>query len=81
MIVGLRYDLYGGSPNPTLNPNFVARYGFVNNSYVSGLGLLQPRLGLDWKPTSRIAVRGGAGVLAVALPTSMCRTAFRTRAS
>ncbi|MFD1610427.1 carboxypeptidase regulatory-like domain-containing protein [Sphingomonas tabacisoli] len=76
VVMGYRYDLYGGSPNPTLNPNFVNRYGFVNNAYVSGRGLLQPRLGFDWKPTSRIAVRGGAGVFGGGTPDVYVSNSF-----
>lgn len=76
VILGYRYDLYGGSPHAALNPNFVARYGFVNNAYVSGRSLLQPRLGFDWKPTSRIAVRGGAGVFGGGTPDVYVSNSF-----
>jgi len=65
---GLRYDLYGGSSRPTVNPNFVARYGFNNAAYLSGRGLLQPRLGFDWKPSPRLSVRGGGGIFGGGAP-------------
>ncbi|MBA2921202.1 TonB-dependent receptor plug domain-containing protein [Sphingomonas sp. MAH-20] len=76
LLLGVRYDLYGGSPNPTLNPNFVKRYGFVNNAYISGRGLFQPRFGFDWKPTSRIAIRGGAGVFGGGTPDVYVSNSF-----
>ena len=65
---GLRYDLYGGHSRAALNPNFVNRYGFANNAYLSGRGILQPRLGFDYKPTSRLGIRGGAGIFSGGTP-------------
>ncbi|MEJ5975229.1 carboxypeptidase regulatory-like domain-containing protein [Novosphingobium sp. PS1R-30] len=59
---GVRYDLFGSSDNPALNPNFVNRYGFGNNSSISGIGLFQPRFGFTWKATPRLTVRGGGGI-------------------
>ena len=73
---GYRYDVYSGSPNPPLNPNFVKRYGFANNAYISGRGLLQPRLGFDWKPTSRVQVRGGVGVFGGGTPDVYVSNSF-----
>lgn len=59
---GLRYDVYGTSSHPQLNPNFVTRYGFPNTYSIEGMGLLQPRLGFTFKPTPRLTVRGGGGI-------------------
>jgi hypothetical protein len=68
MSYGLRYDLYGGHSRAALNTNFVNRYGFANNAYLSGRGILQPRLGFDYKPTSRLSIRGGAGIFSGGTP-------------
>lgn len=65
---GLRYDLYGGHSRAALNSVFVSRYGFANNAYLSGRGILQPRLGFDYKPTSRLSVRGGVGIFSGGTP-------------
>jgi hypothetical protein len=65
---GLRYDLYGGHDRPDFNPAFLAREGFANTSYLSGRGLLQPRVGFDWKATSRLGVHGGIGIFGGGTP-------------
>lgn len=65
---GLRYDLYGGHSRAALNSVFVNRYQFANNAYLSGRGILQPRLGFDYKPTSRLSIRGGAGIFSGGTP-------------
>jgi hypothetical protein len=65
---GLRYDLYGGHSRAALNSNFVNRYGFANNAYLSGRDILQPRFGFDYKPTSRLNIRGGAGIFSGGTP-------------
>jgi hypothetical protein len=58
---GLRYDVYGTSSHPQLNPNFLTRYGFPNTYSIEGMGLLQPRVGFT-SPTPRLTVRGGGGI-------------------
>jgi hypothetical protein len=45
---GLRYDVYGTSSHPQLNPNFLTRYGFPNTYSIEGMGLLQPRVGFTF---------------------------------
>jgi hypothetical protein len=65
---GLRYDLYGGHSRAVVNPAFVSRYGFANNAFLSGRGILQPRLGFDYKPTSRLNIRGGLGIFSGGTP-------------
>lgn len=73
---GLRYDLYGGSSRPAFNPNFLARYGFNNLSYLNGRSLLQPRLGFDWKPSPRLSVRGGGGIFGGGAPDVYVSNSF-----
>ncbi|QMW23868.1 TonB-dependent receptor [Sandaracinobacteroides saxicola] len=65
---GFRYDLYETGDVPALNPNFVARYGFANNSTLNGRGIFQPRFGLNWRASDRFRVRGSLGVYAGGSP-------------
>jgi hypothetical protein len=74
--VGLRYDFYGGSSRPVLNPVFAARYGFDNTRYVNGLGVLQPRFGFTYKPMSELSFRGGVGVFAGGTPDVYVSNSF-----
>jgi hypothetical protein len=76
VIIGARYDLFGGSERPALNPNFVNRFGFTNQAYISGRGLFQPRFGFDWKPTSRLALRGGVGLFGGGTPDVYVSNSF-----
>ncbi|MBA3896990.1 MAG: carboxypeptidase regulatory-like domain-containing protein [Sphingomonadaceae bacterium] len=73
---GARYDLYGGNSRAALNPNFVARYGFANNAYISGRGVFQPRIGFDYKPLARVNVRGGVGIFAGGSPDVYISNSF-----
>ncbi|HEX7781868.1 MAG TPA: carboxypeptidase regulatory-like domain-containing protein [Sphingobium sp.] len=59
---GVRYDLFGMNSRPQVNPNFFPRYGFSNAANISGIGLVQPRFGFTYKPTTRLTVRGGGGI-------------------
>ncbi len=74
--IGARYDLYGGSSRAELNPVFVARYGFTNNRFLSGLGVFQPRLGYTWKPTSSLSFRGGVGIFSGGTPDVYVSNSF-----
>ena len=73
---GLRYDLYGGNSRAVLNQNFVNRYGFNNNKFLSGLGVFQPRLGFTFKPTSDLAFRGGIGIFSGGTPDVYVSNSF-----
>lgn len=65
--VGLRYDRYVSSGHPTLNPNFVNRYGFSNSKDYDGLDVLMPRGSVkyhaDW-----FDIAAGAGLVSGGLP-------------
>lgn len=74
--LGARYDLYGGDSRPVLNTNFLARYGFPNTKYVSGMAVFQPRLGFTWKPARSLTIRGGAGVFAGGTPDVYISNSF-----
>lgn len=65
---GVRYDLFGGHDRPLVNTAFVEREGFNNNAFISGRGLFQPRVGFDWKATSRLNFHGGVGIFGGGTP-------------
>ncbi len=46
---GLRYDRYSSDSHPTLNTNFVARYGFSNTKDYDGLSVLMPRVSAKYR--------------------------------
>jgi hypothetical protein len=59
---GLRYEGYGSSTKPLLNPRFVAQYGFANNRTIDGEYIVMPRLGFNWHPEPTLTVTGGVGL-------------------
>lgn len=62
LIAGMRYDLYDTPDQPFFNQDFLNRFGFPNNSTLNGRGLFQPRIGLNWKVSERLQLRGSAGI-------------------
>jgi hypothetical protein len=74
--IGVRYDLFGGESAAVNNPNFVARYGFRSNAFIDGKGVFQPRFGFDFKPSSRLTIRGGAGIFAGGTPDVYVSNSF-----
>jgi hypothetical protein len=73
---GARYDMYGGNSRPALNQAFTSRYGFTNQAYVNGRGVFQPRVGLDFKPTSDLSIRGGVGIFSGGSPDVYVSNSF-----
>ncbi len=73
---GVRYDLYGSSDFPPLNGNYVAREGISNQSFISGKGLFQPRVGFDYTPTRRLSIHGGGGIFGGGTPDVYIGNAF-----
>jgi hypothetical protein len=65
---GVRWDVYRMRSPVPLNPNFVNRLGYANTSTLGGRGILQPRLGFDWRVSDRLSVRGGGGLFAGGSP-------------
>ncbi len=59
---GLRYERYSSNSTPTLNPRFLARYGFSNTSTYDGRDLWLPRVSFKYDVTPDTVVRGGAGL-------------------
>jgi Carboxypeptidase regulatory-like domain len=74
--IGLRYDLFGGESAAVNNPNFVSRYGFRSNAFIDGKGVIQPRFGFDFKASSRLTFRGGAGIFAGGTPDVYVSNSF-----
>ena len=62
LLFGLRYDWYTSDDKPTLNTNFLTRYGYSNQSTMDGIDLLQPRIGFNWSASDDLDVRGGVGL-------------------
>lgn len=61
MTYGLRYDHWSADSAPTANANFQTRYGFTNAQKMS-VGLLQPRLSLNYIVDDSMVVYGGLGL-------------------
>ncbi|HAS23431.1 TonB-dependent receptor [Idiomarina loihiensis] len=59
--LGLRYERYDSSDKPTLNENFVERYGFSNQENLDGLDIFLPRVDFKWFAADDVVVRAGAG--------------------
>ncbi len=74
--VGGRFDLFGTSPTPALNRNFLARAGFTNQSTFNGRYVFQPRAGFNWKPTDRAIIRGGVGIFSGGTPDVFLSNSF-----
>jgi len=62
VIAGFRYDLFDTPDAPFLNNDFITRFGYANNGTLNGRSLFQPRVGLNWKVSDRLQVRGSAGL-------------------
>ena len=62
VVVGLRYDRWTSDDEPAVNADFLADYGFGNNSTLDGESLLQPRIGFTWYLSDALTLRGGAGI-------------------
>ena len=73
---GARYDLFGGDSRPDLNAAFLTRYGFSNQAYISGRGVFQPRIGVDFKPVSDVSIRGGIGIFSGGSPDVYVSNSF-----
>jgi hypothetical protein len=48
LVVGVRYDSYKSNDLPTLNENYVLRYGMTNQVGFDGLDVIQPRIGFNY---------------------------------
>jgi hypothetical protein len=85
---GARYDLYAMASKPARSDAFYARYSNPiivngvsriigdNTANIAGLGLFQPRFGFDWKPVSRLSIRGGGGIFGGGTPDVYVSNSF-----
>lgn len=73
---GVRWDGYFSGDKPPLNPNFVARYGFNNQETMNGRGVVQPRIGFNWKAAPRLIVKGGTGIFGGGTPEVFLSNSF-----
>jgi outer membrane receptor for ferrienterochelin and colicin len=73
---GLRYDSYTVDDKPALNPNFVSRYGFNNQTTYDDLSVVMPRLAATWRPMDNLKVSGGLGLFSGGLPDVFLSNSF-----
>ncbi len=73
---GIRYDMYGGNSRPAANTSFTNRLGFTNQAYISGRGVVQPRIGFELKPIDDLSVRGGVGIFSGGSPDVYVSNSF-----
>jgi hypothetical protein len=73
---GFRWDLYGMRGAPVENSAFLAREGFRNTKTYKGLEIFQPRASFNWKPVSRVTLRGGAGIFGGGSPDIYLSNSF-----
>ena len=66
---GLRYDWYESNRAPQFNQAFDSAYGYANNKDLSGMNVVQPRLGFNWSAAPGLSVYGGAGLFQGGTPT------------
>lgn len=73
---GVRWDGFFSGDEPPLNPNFQSRYGFSNQETFDGRGILQPRVGFNWKATPRLIIKGSSGILGGGTPEVFLSNSF-----
>lgn len=64
---GVRADIYESGDLPTLNPNFVTRYGFNNQATYDGRNVVMPRVSARWR-TKEFELSGGVGLVSGGIP-------------
>ncbi|MDP1912572.1 TonB-dependent receptor [Brevundimonas sp.] len=76
LTAGFRYDFYRSDDEPALNPNFVARNGFDNQTTYDGIDILMPRVSFDWEATDWLNVKGGLGLFSGGIPDVFLSNSF-----
>lgn len=74
--MGLRYERLFVSDKPTLNSNFVRRYGFSNQENLDGLSILMPRFNVKWTANEDLTVNAGLGRFSGGKPNVFISNAF-----
>jgi Carboxypeptidase regulatory-like domain/TonB dependent receptor/TonB-dependent Receptor Plug Domain len=81
-VIGVRADWYNGG-RPKLNPNFVTRYGFGNDTSFSNIApTIMPRVALsydagDFAVFNRAQIKGGVGIFSGGDPVVWFANAFQ----
>jgi Carboxypeptidase regulatory-like domain/TonB dependent receptor len=75
---GYRYDIYQEKADDVANNRFfAARYpGLTNTANLNNRASFQPRLGINWKPTDRLKISGGAGIFSGGVPLVLYSNSF-----
>ncbi len=73
---GFRYDWYESDDKPKLNPNFVARRGFTNQTTYDGMEILMPRASFKYEATNWLTFNGGVGLFSGGLPDVIIANSF-----
>ncbi|MGF1543940.1 MAG: carboxypeptidase regulatory-like domain-containing protein [Parvularculaceae bacterium] len=85
LTLGLRYNFYVSSDEPTLSQAFLDRYGFDNTQGFDGFDVILPRFGFNYAAGETFfgetTFRGGAGVFAGSDPTVWFSNAFSSTGS
>lgn len=74
---GVRYERYFQSDLPPERQDFMAAYGFSNQSNLDGVDIIQPRIGFRYQPYSRTTVTGGFGLFSGGNPQVWISNAFQ----
>lgn len=73
---GVRYDWYTNDDPPALNPNFLARNGFSNQTTYEGRGIMMPRVAFEWSATEDLKIRGGLGLFSGGVPDVLASNSY-----
>jgi hypothetical protein len=78
VLYGARYDVYGEKKDDiTRNTFFEARYpGLTNTANLNNRSAFQPRFGINWQPTERLKIAGGAGIFSGGVPLVLYSNSF-----
>lgn len=85
--LGLRYDFYTSNSGPRRSDPFVQRYaaqGRVNDAFIGGRDIFEPRFTFDIRPDQRTRITGGVGLFSslisdvLALSGSVANDGVRT---
>lgn len=76
VVAGLRYDWYTSSDVPVENQDFIDGNGYSNAVNLDGVGLLQPRIGLNYTLNESTELRGGVGLFSGGNPNVWLSNAY-----
>jgi outer membrane receptor for ferrienterochelin and colicin len=73
---GVRIDTYDYPDKPILNPNFVNRNGFTNQTTLDGQTIVMPRVSVEWRTTPDLKFSGGFGLFSGGTPDVLTGAPF-----